>query len=593
MNDGGAQYLYGVPKPGQTLEEVERLLLDQVGLLKRGEFEDWLMEAVVNDFKRKRKTDLENDEDRVRTMRSAWIGLEPWEHAAGMIARLEKVTRDDVVRVANQYFSGGYVAGFREDADRDPVRVEKPPLPKLEIDASRSSAFAADVLAMPAKPIEPSFLRAGRDYTRKEDPRGVTFYHVQNPVNDVFTFTLSVDRGAVEDPVTALAARLMDRSGAGDLDAGELRQRWYRLGTTFDLDAGEHETSFILSGLDAHFEESLALLMDLAWRPRVDDETLGQLKEIVLQQREDARKDMETMADALVQCHRHGDQSRYLRIPPSDAVRAMTAAELQGVIRRLVSSRQTAQYTGSLPLAEVMDIFRRTHPVRGLLDDVAPAAVLPVRRAAGGEVWFLHRDATAQAHVQIEFGSFPYDPALSPRVQLYNTYFADGMAGIVFQELREARGLAYVAGARYIPGRTRRDQNLMMGVIQTQADKAADALGAFTGLLDDMPLEENRFAAAREAIITGYRTGKIGFRQIIRTVRDWERRGLAPDPREAWFAEIQEKGTLDVVSAFQQEHIAGQPKLISVVGDRAAVPLEDLRRFGDFRELTLDDVFVK
>jgi hypothetical protein len=76
-------------------------------------------------------------------------------------------------------------------------------------------------------------------------------------------------------------------------------------------------------------------------------------------------------------------------------------------------------------------------------------------------------------------------------------------------------------------------------------------------------------------------------------VRDWERRGLAPDPREAWFAEIQEKGTLGVVSAFQQEHIAGKPKLISVVGDRTVVPLEDLKRFGDFRELTLDDVFVK
>ena len=102
-----------------------------------------------------------------------------------------------------------------------------------------------------------------------------------------------------------------------------------------------------------------------------------------------------------------------------------------------------------------------------------------------------------------------------------------------------------------------------------------------------------RVSAARETIITGYRTGKIGFRQIIQTVRDWERRGLAPDPREAWFAEIREKGTLDVVSAFQQAHIAGKPKLISVVGDRTVVPLEDLKRFGDFRELTLDDVFVK
>ena len=40
--------MHGEPKEGQTLEQVQGLLLDQLEALKRGDFEGWLIEAVVN-----------------------------------------------------------------------------------------------------------------------------------------------------------------------------------------------------------------------------------------------------------------------------------------------------------------------------------------------------------------------------------------------------------------------------------------------------------------------------------------------------------------------------------------------------------------
>jgi len=55
LNDYGSQRLWGVPKQGQTLEEVEQLLLDQIALVKAGEFEDWIIPAIVNDFKKTEK----------------------------------------------------------------------------------------------------------------------------------------------------------------------------------------------------------------------------------------------------------------------------------------------------------------------------------------------------------------------------------------------------------------------------------------------------------------------------------------------------------------------------------------------------------
>ncbi|MEX2130254.1 MAG: insulinase family protein, partial [Pseudohongiellaceae bacterium] len=55
LNDYGSQQLWGAPKQGQSLEEVERLLLAQLDAVKAGEFEDWIIPAIVNDFKKSQK----------------------------------------------------------------------------------------------------------------------------------------------------------------------------------------------------------------------------------------------------------------------------------------------------------------------------------------------------------------------------------------------------------------------------------------------------------------------------------------------------------------------------------------------------------
>jgi predicted Zn-dependent peptidase len=69
LNDSGAQTLYGVPKQDQTLEQVERLLLDQLDLIKAGEFEDWIIPAIINDFKKGQKASQEFNTARVSMMR--------------------------------------------------------------------------------------------------------------------------------------------------------------------------------------------------------------------------------------------------------------------------------------------------------------------------------------------------------------------------------------------------------------------------------------------------------------------------------------------------------------------------------------------
>ncbi|MBI2434719.1 MAG: insulinase family protein, partial [Candidatus Hydrogenedentes bacterium] len=277
-NDYGSEYLWGIPKDGQGLEEVEKLLLEQLEILKRGEIEDWLIPAIITDYKKTRKAGLESDEARVAAMRESWLAFQTWEHAVHKIDRMEKLTKDDVVRVANKYFGQNYVAGLRKDAPHEVPDIKKPALAKIDIDPGRQSEFAAALLAMPVQPIEPEFVVPGADYQVETLANGVTYYYAPNPINDLFSFSIAVETGTRQDPTIGPAASLLRKSGTERFSAEELKKEWYKLGTDFGIGAGDNETSISLSGLDENFEASMTLLMELMNSPAADEQTLEELK---------------------------------------------------------------------------------------------------------------------------------------------------------------------------------------------------------------------------------------------------------------------------------------------------------------------------
>ncbi|PYJ92933.1 MAG: peptidase M16, partial [Verrucomicrobia bacterium] len=214
------------------------------------------------------------------------------------------------------------------------------------------------------------------------------------------------------------------------------------------------------------------------------------------------------------------------------------------------------------------------------------------RVAAPGESRvYLFDKEMAQSQVRIEFGDGEYNEANVPPVQLFNDYFSGGMSGIVFQELREARALAYSAYAVYSNGSRKDEQNVMVGGISCQADKTPEALDAFMDLFENLPTSPERFRETRDSVISRYRTGKIGFREILGSVRSWERLEVPIDPRMERFAKVRQLG-LDQVVQFQKQHLKGRSRLISIVGDKKKFDLERLKKAGAITELQLKDIFV-
>ena len=274
----------------------------------------------------------------------------------------------------------------------------------------------------------------------------------------------------------------------------------------------------------------------------------------------------------------------------SDEIMAAELNELLALPGQLLNYEHTLAYTGSLPLEQVVSILREHYPVADELAQTPPYRYRRVREIMENEVKVVDQQ-TAQAQVRIEFGDGVFTEQDSVDAQLYTSYFGSGMSSVVFQELREARALAYSASAAYSQGSRENAQNLVLGVIGTQTDKTVDALSAFVDLIDNMPASSERFDETVNSLVNRYRTSKLSFREVIGAVRRWEELGLQGDPRRERFAELQ-SASLDDLVQFQQEHVQNKPKLISVLGDLSIIDVDDLAQFGEVEQINTDQLFV-
>jgi len=590
LNDYGSQQLWGTPKAGQTLEEVEALLLDQLELIKAGDFEDWIIPAIVNDFKKTGKASLESNNARVSLMRVAYLSYTEWDYNVAEMSRLEQVTEQDVIDVANQYFGDNYVAVYRVDAQHNIPTVVKPQIDPVTIDPTRQSQFAARVLSIPVEEIEPSFVEVDRDYRVIEFADGVPLYYSPNPLNDLFSFSISVEVGTEENEKLSLASSIMDKSGTSELSNEDLQKEWYRMGSNFRFGAGENSSSIGISGLDEQFEPTLALMLDLIRNPVVDAQTLEELKGLILKSREDQKSSPQAIAQALFLYNRYGEESPMLESLTSNQIQETTLDELLSLPANLLDYKHTITYTGSMPLEDLVETLRRHHPLETELQDTPEYRFRTAREIADTEIYVVDRE-TAQAQVRIEFPDSQYNEEETLSASIYNDYFGSGMSSVVFQELREARALAYSASARYAQGSRENAENLMLGAIASQTDKTVDALGAFIDLIDNMPESTERFDDSVSSLINRYRTSKVGFREVIGVVRSWERLGIEGDPRQARFEALQNVSMADLTE-FQQEHVKERSKLISIVGDLSIIDEAELEQFGSVREVQIDEIFV-
>lgn len=587
LNQGGSQHFYVYPRAGQSLDELEGLILSQIELLKKGEFEESMLEPIRFDLLKSDELSFETNAGRVAALRDSFLELQPWSEAVQKHARFASVTKEDIVRVAKKYFNHPYVTVHRVKGDPVISQIDKPQIDPIEMNPVDQSPYSDELTSLEVNAIAPVFIEENAQYIKSTLANGMEFITTKNPINNIFNLTWHFPVGTFTVKELSTAISVLESSGTDKLSPIELKNLWYKLGSSASFNTQERSTSVTLTGPEHSYDESVKLFYEWVKHFSFDQSTLQKIIEDTKQSKADSRSNPNSIVHAMARFRRYGDQSVY-RLALSDAdLDKLTEVDMKRTIDSLFTTPHTIAYTGKKSAAIWQDSLTIASDLTKAKEET-PRAITEVTDPVS--IYFLHREMS-QAQVWIESIPGEWDESDRAEATLFNGYFSGGMSSIVFQELREARGLAYSANAFISTPRRKNGSFVTVGTIGCQADKAVEAINTFNELFEQIPDNQERFDRSKSSLVQKADANRIPFRSIASTLMAWKRMGVEGNMNKISLEQIQ--GTsLEDVQKFHTDHIKGKPKRISIVGDRNKVDLDALRKLGTLKEVTAEDIFT-
>ena len=595
MADYGTFEMAGRPKAGQTLEEVKDLLLAEVKKLREGNFDDALLEATVNNFKLYQQYQLQSNAGRADWFVQSFVNGTDWANEVSQLDRASKVTKEQVVALANKYLGDNNYALIYKRQGKDPneKKIDKPQITPIAMNRDTASAFLRQIQeeAAAAAPIEPVFLDYAKDLTQLTAKDGaLPVLYKQNTKDDIFQLVYLFDMGIEQDRYLGMAARYLEYLGTSDLTPEQVKQEFYRMACGFGVSSGTRRTYVTLSGLNEYLPQAIALFEKLLADAQVNPQAWSNLVADQLKARQDAKLNQSSNFSRLMQYVFYGPKATQVQLTEAE-LKAVNPQALVDRIHGLNTYKHRILYYGPSTSDELLAVIDREHHTADALKDIpAPDFRLTLQQTPETRIYVAPYDAKNLYMMQYSNRGEKFDPASEPRRQLYGEYFGGGMNSIVFQEMRESRGLAYSAWAGLnSPGYL--DENYyFVSQIATQSDKLMDAVNTFNDIINDMPLSENAFRLAKEGMLTRLRTDRVNGASVIWNYLDAQDLGLTEDRRIRLYNELQSL-TLDDVAAFQQKWVKGRTYTYGILGNKKDLDMEALRKLGPVTELTTEEIF--
>ncbi len=599
-NDFSFFYLYGEPLPNQPLEEVTNIMLKEVVKLQNGTFEDWMLEAIINDLEYKEIQTRERLMGRAYSMMDAFIFDQDWEQSTEEFERMRKFTKTDIINFAKNKLPIDKLAIIykREGEDPNVLKVEKPTITPIQVNRDTASAFRKEINQLASSRQEPVFLDFKKSIQTQTLSRGVQLDYIHNVNNETFELEYIFQMGERHDDILPLAIKYLPYLGTNKYTAEELKKEFFKLGLNFDVHAGADVSYVILRGLDRSFDKGVELFEHILANIEPDEKVLQNMIAELQQERKDEKKDKNTvMRKAFVSYGTYGEISPYNRRLRPELMANVSSKDLIKRLKNLSSYEHEIFYYGSKKQTEVAATLETYHK--------GPAELLPVpterkftqQETNKNQVLFVNFEGMAQAEIMLlSKGTPQFDLEQHIMNELYNQYFGAGLSSVVFQEIRESRALAYSAYTYNSSPRKKENAHYLRAFVGTQTDKMKDAIPALQGIIEDIPISEDQIVNAVDAILKKMESERIIKSNIYWTLNSNQKRGYDRDLRADVYKKYKElaKDKTSAVKALKEFHaqnIKGRKYTYLILADKSKVDLEYLKSLGEYKEVTLEELF--
>ncbi|MBR5850230.1 MAG: insulinase family protein [Alistipes sp.] len=589
--DYGTMMMQGRPKQGQTLEEVRDLMLGQMELLRRGEWDESLLEASINNLKASMMQVMDSNQGRADLFVDAFVNGEEWADVVGRADRLAKITKEQVVAWANEKLrADNYVVVYkRRGKNLNEQKIAKPAITPIVTNRDMQSAFLVEIQNSTVKPIEPKWVDLKKEVTRFTLDNGVEVLYKQNTTTDLFRLTYIYDTGSNHDPKLSYAFNYLDYLATTNRTAQQQAVELYNIAGSYRISSGSDRSSVTLSGLGSEMTKVMDIYEDKVANMIADEQVLANLKANVLRSRANGKHSQSSNFTALRRYITYGADYVKRTTLTNEAVKALTSEQLLAAAKEMLAKQHRVLYYGPLSQEEVKAALEQHHVVAADAAPVQHEAAVPVK-VEEPAVILAQYDAKQLYYTQFSNRGEQFDVKNDPALRLYNEYFGGGMNAIVFQEMREARGLAYSAQA-YMPMPTFKEiPYTFMAYIATQNDKMQQAIEAFDEIINEMPESEAAFEIAKKAILERIRTSRTVKENLLWDCIFAEDMGITEDRNKAIFEQVQAM-TLADVKATQEKWVKDRVHVYGILGDIKDLDLNYLKTLGPIRTVSQEEIF--
>ena len=587
--DYGVLWLSGRPSQGQSLEQVKDLMLNEIENLKKGNFDDDLIPSIVNNIKKRIIQSTESYSSRAYMLMNAFTDNLDWRDQVAYVNDLSKIKKQDVVAFANKYLGNNYVAVYKKQGQRTNVeKIEKPAITPVETNADKQSAFVKMVNDMPSTPVSPVFLDYNKDLQKSKLGKAEVLY-VQNKDNDLYRLRFRYKIGYLNDLKMPLVADYIEFLGTDKKSAEQISKEFYKIASSFRISVGEEYTTVTIEGLQENFEAAVKLYEDLVLNVKADNDALAALKARLTKSRTDAKANRATIMQALTSYALYGAKNKFNNRLSDAEIESVTAKELVDRVKNLNNVEQTVIYYGPSTLAELTAKLKPLHKVPATFAKVAPKKEFKQVEQTKNQVLFTDYEMV-QAETRWIRNTNTYNPAENTVISVFNNYFGGGMGSLVFQTIRESKALAYSTYGFYVFPRKKADKYYMMAYVGAQADKFVEAVAAMNELLTTMPELPANLDLAKVQLKKEIQTERITQDDIIYDYIKAKDLGLNEDIRKTIYQNLDNISMKDI-RTFHDTYLSKKPYTYVVLASEEKLSKEELQKIGEFRKLSLEELF--
>ena len=595
MNEAGILAVAIMPKLLiQSYSSAEKMVWDEINRVKNGDFSDEMFNSLKLEQKRQYASSLENIDSRATIMMNLFSQGKSWNDYLNEVARIESITKEDVVRVAQKYFSNNYLCVTKSTGKYPKDNLPKPAFsPVVPRNADASSSYAKQLEKIPEQQVAPRIIDFEKDVKTSKLTPLVTLYTTPNPLNDIFTLNISYGIGALEQPELMQLTNYLQLLGTESLSFEQFRSRLQSIGSTLAFDVTPDAFVMKVTGFDNHIDETMELVGDFIRHAKADDKKLRQIVDDAKVSEKAFFKSGDNVASALLEQVKYGDQSRYLRKLSLSQIKKLKGKDLLAVYGKVRSVQCDLHYCGTLPVEKVIGTIRQHLPLERTTVASNSPYYRELKQYDRPTVFFIDMPDMAQSIVYGYVKGDPVDDKASRHAsRLFSVYFGGDMSSLMFQEIREFRSFAYRTSGRYqLPNHAHKGTaGSFTAILSTQSDKTLDALGVLDSLIREMPLKPERMEAVKQTLVNRINNDYPPFRNLSEKVASTRMEGFDRDPAEEFLRDI---ATMDMqdISRFYREQISGRPVVYVIAGNRKHIDMKKLAKYGTIIKVKKKDIY--